>query len=170
MNFFSTTKLGLLIFVVLIFTSTLVAVAAYSNTNVVSPAKIKIVSTSDAFLSLSSYNDPCNFVTTTGEGLLSFSFNFDNIYQQEFNFDELFMIKNNSADDVKLTIESEGIGYISIQPSNRSTFFVENGENRNNYYNLNSGEEITIKVSIDIPQGIPQSEMDGILRVKVEAR
>jgi len=170
MSIFSTTKMGLFISLVLIIISALVAVVAYSNATIINPAVIKIVSTNDALLSLSSYNDPCELVTTTSKGLLSFNFNFDNKNHQEFNFDELFKIKNNSTDNVKVTIESDGVNYISLQPSTSSIYFVVNGINKGNYYDLSSGEKITIKVSFTIPENTSQVEIDGVLRVKAVTR
>jgi len=170
MQIFSASRLGLLLALTLIIASTMVAVAAYSSSTVVSPAEIKIVSTSDALLALSSYKDPCALVTTSNQGLLSFTFSFDSSNHQEYNFDELFKIKNNSTDDVKLTIESDGVNYISLQPSNSGSYFVINGVSTGNFFDLSSGEEITINVSFTIPENTSQSETEGVLRVKAMAR
>ncbi len=169
MSYFSARNLALLFIALFITASTVIAVTAYSSATVTSPAVLKIVSTDQALLALSPENDPCDMVKLTGDGVLKFEFFFDTKIEQYYKFDSLFRITNNSADNVKVTVESEGISYISIKSSSEDEdiFFVENGANTGDYHSLSSGGVMTVEVSFNIPVGT--SPMDGIIRVKAQA-
>lgn len=150
-------KIVILLVIALLAYGAIAAVLAYSGATVTCPAEIKIVTTDEALLALMASKDGAGvkycFINggTLNLGFTNPGFTPDSIYE----FDELFLVKNNSADSIRFTIENVDVTYIkSIEPGAGC---------------LQPGESAGITVCFDTNDAVAGSTIEGSLRVRAEA-
>ena len=154
---FNFRNLAILLTLVLVTVSTLVAVTAYSSTTVTGPAEITIVSTDQALLALSpgiDYGDIVQVEVSDQKGVLQLSMSFDFQNEQQYTYEELFRITNNSANTISLNICSD-ISYITEMTPSKGI--------------LNSGETVKVKVVFFAKTSLEQGAEEGFIKVEANA-
>jgi hypothetical protein len=159
-------KIVLLLVAVVVLCATGIAVAAFYSTTIESLASVEVVTTDQALLALEPGNDPAGNMVETKDGVLLFTFSFNEDTEQCYQFTELFYVRNNSADDIEFTVESEGISYIFVKPSGSGDYFVEGGVNKGYFHLLASGQSVAVEVSFNVPAHTGEVNMEGSLKVK----
>ena len=162
-------KVVFLLVAVVVACATGMAIAAYYSTTIESLASVEVVTTDRALLALEPGNDPAGNMVENKDGALFFTFSFAEDTEQYYQFTELFYVRNNSAGDIKFTVEIEGIRYISIKPSGSGDNFVEGGVNNGYYYPLPSGQSVAVEVSFNVPTYAEEENIEGSLQVKALA-
>ncbi len=160
-------KIAIVLILLISVSGAVTAVMTFATTSVASPAVIKIVSSHDALVALNPGDYP--ELVKIQNGMLHLNFAFSSNTEQEFTFDELFEVTNNSADRIEFTVINEGISYISVKSYASGSYFIENGDNKENYYFLAPGESTTVEISFFVPTGAQKGDMEGSLRIKAQA-
>ncbi|NLY38827.1 MAG: hypothetical protein GX044_05950 [Firmicutes bacterium] len=161
-------KIAILLLLILFISVTAVIVWTYTTAAVANPCEIRIVSTDEALLALSP-GAPENLVDVNDDGILNFNFSFQKDVEQEFTFDELFRVTNNSADNIEFTIHNDGISYITIKPHGSEDFFIRDSVHQNYYYRLPAGETTALEVSFSVPADVKDGKLEGKLIVNARA-
>lgn len=174
-------KVTVLLIMLLIVLTCITAAMSYSAAVIQSPAVLKVVSTDEALLALipvRELEETGDFCTIEG-GVLNFNFSGGKGFtaNSEWNWPHFFTVKNNSAENIKFTIENTGIPYLNLKAyvpdsspgTGSSIVMVIGGTNQQNaYYRLSPGEQANIAVSFDIAEN-NLSVSDGTLSVISEA-
>ncbi len=154
-------KVTVLLIMLLIVLTCITAAMSYSAAVIQSPAVLKVVSTDEALLALipvRELEETGDFCTIEG-GVLNFNFSGGKGFtaNSEWNWPHFFTVKNNSAENIKFTIENTGIPLINLEayaPGSSlgsGILMVENGANINNAYcSLSPGHTANIAVSFNI--------------------
>jgi len=163
-------KKRLIIFlaVIIVLSAGGISVAAYNSTSIECEASIRIVAPDQALLALEPGNDPAGNMVIEQDGVLDFSFAFDDTYEQYYEFTELIKVHNHSADNIAFSVESQGIDYITIAPRGSGDYFIEDGLNTGYYHPLVSGESTYLSVSFDVPAHHEEQQTSGILTVRAQ--
>lgn len=159
----------LMLVIAILISACIIAVTTYNSNTIVCLASIEVVSTNQALLALEPGSDPTGNMIEEKEGILYFNFSFDKNIEQYYLFTELFKVRNNSVDDIIFSVESEGIDYISIMPSDIGIAFVEDGVNTGYYHSLPSGASVNVAVSFNIPSCPETPDIYGRLLIKAQA-
>jgi hypothetical protein len=170
-------KVTVLLIMLFIVITCVTAALCYSAAVVQSPAVLKVVSTNEALLALipaEELEETGSFCTIDG-GVLYFNFSGGEglTTGSSWEWPHFFTVQNNSAENIKFTIENNGIPFINLKAwasdSESAIVMVEDGNNKGNFYSLSSGETAKIAVSFNINENeIPVSE-NGTLTVISEA-
>ena len=154
----------------MLFVSTIYAVTTYSGASVHSSVTFDLVLPDQALLTVTTDQDydPAALVKYHNDGTIKFEFAINSRYQQEYTFDRLFQISNNSSKAICFTLATEGLEYIKLKPANNNGSIgtdLLSSEEGNDYYLPPSGTA-AITVTIFIPAGSGDNKMNGVVRLK----
>jgi hypothetical protein len=172
-------KVTVLLIMLFIVITCVTAALCYSAAVVQSPAVLKVVSTNEALLALipAEELEETGSFCTIDSGVLYFNFSGGEglTTGSSWEWPHFFTVQNNSAENIKFTIENNGIPFINLKAWASGSYpesaivMVEDGNNKGNFYPLLPGETAKIAVSFSINENeIPVSE-NGTLTVISEA-
>lgn len=149
-----------------------VVVLTYAGANVAGLTKIKIVSSDEALLALMGPEDEvCMEYCSMDGGTLALDFTRPGFMpDSSYEFDRLFIVKNNSAASIMFTVENGGVPYVkTIRPCGSGQCFVADGSYQDYWRRLEPGSSEGITVCFDTEGAKTGTGAKGTLWVRADA-